>query len=43
MRKSNPNQKNLSTLARIPDVPTIYFKSEYKIMPLSSVLFKKLR
>ncbi|MDR9571988.1 hypothetical protein RI569_09595 [Streptococcus pneumoniae] len=43
MRKSNPNQKNLSTLARTPYVPTIYFKSEYKIMPLSSVLFKKLR
>ncbi|WP_239682660.1 hypothetical protein [Streptococcus pseudopneumoniae] len=33
MRKSVPNQKNLSTLARTPDVPTIYFKSEYKIMP----------
>ena len=32
MGKSNPNQKNLSTLARTPDVPTTYFESEYKIV-----------
>jgi len=33
MGKSNPNQKNLSTLARTPDVPTTYFESGYKIIP----------
>jgi len=26
MRESVPNQKNLSTLAKTPDVPTIYFE-----------------
>ena len=30
--KSVPNQKNLATLARILDVPTTYFESEYKIV-----------
>ncbi|CEO61254.1 helix-turn-helix domain-containing protein [Streptococcus pneumoniae] len=30
--KSVPNQKNLSALARILDVPTTYFESEYKIV-----------
>ena len=30
--KTRPNQKNLSALARILDVPTTYFESEYKIV-----------
>lgn len=30
--KTRPNQKNLSALARILDVPTAYFESEYKIV-----------
>lgn len=30
--KSVPNQKNLSALATILDVPTTYFESEYKIV-----------
>ena len=30
--KSVPNQKNLSVLMRILDVPTTYFESEYKIV-----------
>lgn len=30
--KTRPNQKNLSALARILDVPTGYFESEYKIV-----------
>lgn len=30
--KSAPNQKNLSALIRILDVPTTYFESEYKIV-----------
>ena len=45
MGKSNPNQKNLSTLARTPDVPTTYFESGYKIMPpiFSSLQTSKIR
>ena len=30
--KTSPNQKNLSALARILNVPTTYFESEYKIV-----------
>ena len=38
--KSVPNQKNLSVLLRILDVPTTYFELEYKIVNTFSSLQK---
>jgi hypothetical protein len=43
MRESVPNQKNLSTLAKTPDVPTIYFESEYRIIPSIFSFLQKIK